>query len=134
MSTQDLYGFRSNDLEAARASVETTLGVELDPRNSSYRGGDYYCKSTEDKDEVLLQTNNDGEEDGWAEEDYKEFGVLLRVYSPEHGDDYKEALTDRDSGFILLERSVTTPSGVLRRMRYTGGKEETYFEKQINNV
>src|SRR6516165_511709 len=110
MSTQDLYGFRANDLEAARSSVETALGVKLDPRNSSYRGGDYYCKSTQDKDEVLLQTNNDGEEDGWAEEDYKEFGVLLRVYSPEHGDKYKKALTDRDRGFTLLERSLTTPS------------------------
>ncbi len=134
MSTQDLYGSRSDDLETARVLAENALGIELDSRNSSYRGGDYYCKNLGNKDEILLQTNSDGEEGGWAEEDHKNFGVLLRLYSPEHGDEYKNILADKDCNFILLERSLTTPSGVLRRMRYTDGREETYFEKQINTV
>lgn len=132
MSTQDLYGFRSNDLEEARASVEAALGVELSLHDSSYHGGDYYRKNTEANDEIVLQINDDGE--GWAEEDYKNYGVLLHVYSPERGDDYKKALTDRDGGFILLERSVSAPSGLLQRMRYTDGEEEIYFEKQTNDL
>jgi hypothetical protein len=135
MSTQDLYGSKAGGLEAARVRAEKTLGIELDSRNSSYRGGDYYSKNLENRDEVLLQINNDGEEGGWAEEDYKNFGILLRVYSPDHGDDYKKLLlADKDSGFTLLERSLTTPSGVLRRIRYADGKEETYFEKKIDGI
>jgi len=134
MSTEDLYGFKAGDLEAARILVEKTLGIELEPRNSSYHGGDYYSKKLESRDEIVLQVNNDGEEGGWAEEDYKDFGVLLRLYSPEHGDEYKKVLTSSDSGFVLLERSLTTPSGVLRNMRYTDGKEEIYFEKQLDTA
>jgi len=134
MSTEDLYGFKDGDLEAARILVEKTLGIELDPRNSSYHGGDYYSKKLESRDEIVLQVNNDGEEGGWADEDYKDFGVLLRLYSPEHGDEYKKVLASSDSGFVLLERSLTTPSGVLRNMRYTDGKEEVYFEKQLDTA
>jgi hypothetical protein len=134
MSTEDLYGFNAGDLKTARTLVERALGVELDLRHGSYHGGDYYSKQLENKDEILVQTNNDndGEEGCWADEDYKNFGVLLRVYSPERGDEYKSALTSNGSGFIILERSLTTPTRVLRRIRYVGDKEEVYFEKQLD--
>jgi hypothetical protein len=134
MSTEDLYGFNAGDLETARTLVEKALGVEFDLRNSSYHGGDYYSKQLDNKDEILVQTNNDndGQEGSWADEDYKNFGILLRVYSPEHGDEYKSILTSNGSGFIILERSLTTPTRVLRNIRYAGGKEEVYFEKQLD--
>ena len=134
MSTQDLFGLKSNDLEAARAVVERAFGLALEPRHSSYRGGDYYSNRLDNQDEIILQLNNDGEEGGWAEEDYKDFGVLLSVYSPENGDRYQKALVCANSGFVPLERSVTTPSRILRRMRYVDGKEEVYFEKQLDAV
>ena len=44
MSTQDLYGLKTDDLEAARSVAERALGVALELRNSSYYGGDYYQK------------------------------------------------------------------------------------------
>jgi hypothetical protein len=135
MSTEDLYGMKTDDLEEARILVEKTLAIELEPHNSSYHGGDYYSKKMENRDEILLQMNNDndGEEGSWANEDYKDFGILLQVYSPEHGDDYKKALSSKCSKFILLERSLTTPTRVLRNMRYVDGKEEIYFEKQLSH-
>jgi hypothetical protein len=134
MSTEDLYGVNTNDLEAARILVAKTPGIESEPRNSPYHGGDYYSKKLESNDEIVLHVNNDGEEGGWADEDYKDFGVLLRLYSPEHGDEYKNVLTSGDTGFVLLERSLTTPSGVLRDVRYTDGKEEIYFEKLLDTA
>jgi hypothetical protein len=36
------------------------------------------------------------------------------------------------SGFVPLERSVTTPSGILRRIRFVDGAEEIYFERQLD--
>ncbi len=133
MSTEDLYGMNTGDLEAARILVEKTLGVALEPRDSSYHGGAYYSKKTENRDEILLQINNDndGEEGSWAYEDYKGFGIILHVYSPEHGDEYKEILASHCCGFVLLERSLTTATKLLRNLRYIDGKEEIYFEKQL---
>jgi hypothetical protein len=133
MSTEDLYGLRTDDLEAARVVAERVLGVTLEPRNSSYYGGDYYRKRSDNADDVILQINNDGEADGWAEPDYREFGVLLRVFSPADGDRYKKALTCPHCGFIPLERSVTSPLRVVR-MRYTDGEEQIYFEKQLDHA
>jgi hypothetical protein len=65
---------------------------------------------------------------------YKDCVVLRCLYSLEHGYEYKNIFTLNRNGFVLLERSLTTPSGVLRRMRYTDGKEEIYFEKQLDTV
>ena len=130
MSTQDLYGQRTDDLEAARVVAERALGVALEPRHSSYYGGDYYRNKSDKHDEIILQLNNDGEEGGCAEEDYKEFGVLLRVFSLADGDRHKKALTCPQCGFVPLERSVTSTSRILR-MRYVGGEEQVYFEKQL---
>jgi hypothetical protein len=136
MSSQDLFGLKADDLEAAREVFERTFGLTLEPRHGSYHGGDYYSKKLENKDEFILQTNNDngGEEGSWAEEDYKDFGVLLYIFSPSDGDQYKKLLTCKQCGFVPLERSLTTPSRLLRKMRYVDGKEEVYFEKQLNAV
>jgi hypothetical protein len=133
MSTQDLYGLKTNDLEAARSVAERALGVALELRNSSYYGGDYYQQRFEKHDEITLQINHDGNDGGWAEEDYREFGVLLRVFSPDDGDRYKKALTCPQCGFVPLERSVASSSRILR-IRYVGGEEQVYFEKQLDSA
>jgi hypothetical protein len=132
MGTEDLFGLRSNHRESARAIVEKAFEVTLEPRHSSYHGGDYYNKRLSNKDEFILQVNSDGDEGGYAEEDYKDFGILLYVYSPVGCDRYKKALNC--SGFVPLERSVTTPSRILRRIRFVDGAEEIYFEKQLDPV
>ena len=78
--------------------------------------------------------NHDGNEGGWAEEDHREFGVLLRVFSPDDGDRYKKALTLHAMWFrsprTVCHLTVTHPS----RMRYIGGEEEVYFEKQLDSA
>jgi hypothetical protein len=136
MSTQDLFGLKTDDLETARGVFERTFGLTLEPRHGSYHGGDYYSRKLENGDEFTLQINNDndGEEGSWAEEGYKDFGVLLYVFSPSDGDQYKNRLTCKQCGFVPLERSLTTPSRLLRRMRYVDGKEEVYFETQLSAV
>ncbi len=125
MSTQDLYGLNT-DLETALALVEKTLALTLDPRHSAYHGGDYYAKQFPNQDEITLQLNNDGEEGGWAEEAYKEYDVLLYVYSPSDGDKYKQALTRPQGGITPLERSLSAPSGPPRKLHYVEGTEEAF--------
>jgi hypothetical protein len=124
MSTQDLFGLTCDDLGSARAIVEKALALTLDPRHSAYHGGDYYAKQFPNKDEITLQLNNDGEEGGWAEDAYKDYGVLLYVYSRSDGDTYKKALTCPTCGITPLERSLTPPSGLPHTVRFAEGAEE----------
>ena len=109
INKEDLFGLRSDDLESARTIVEKAFEVALEPRHSSYHGGDYYSKQLSNKDEFILKVNSDGEEGGYAEEDYKDFNILLCVYSPVDCDRYKKALNC--SGFVpartIRDQSIT---------------------------
>ena len=128
--------FLGEDMNTARALVESRTGIGLEPRSSSYHGGEYYANRPSETDTIILHINNDndGEEGSWAEEEYKEYGILLQITSPENTDGYQGALSAGDERFILLERSLTTPTGMLRRMRYRDGREEVYFEMQVNEL
>lgn len=135
MSTRDLYGWKSQDLDAARVLVERALGLTLEPRHGSYHGGDYFSKQLDCQDEIILQINNDndGEPGAWAEEDYQDFGVLLYLTSMTNSDSYQSAIVCQNSGFVLLERSLFTPAGLLRRTCLIDGSMEVVFERPLES-
>ncbi|MEO6807754.1 MAG: hypothetical protein ABI353_01395 [Isosphaeraceae bacterium] len=135
MSTRDLFGRKSNDLDAARVLVERALSLTLEPRYGSYHGGEYFSKQLDCQDKIILQINNDndGEPGAWADEDYQDFGILLSIESMTNGDLYQQALACQSSGFVLLERSLITPTGLLRRTRYNDGNVEVVFERPFES-
>jgi hypothetical protein len=59
MSTfrDDLYGWRHSDLTRAAQQVSRALGVDLELRLSSFRGGDYYTWSSPNGAEIIVQQN-----------------------------------------------------------------------------
>lgn len=71
-----LYGFTNIDLESARSIVETVTGCLLMPHESLYHGGDYYRLMKGDA-ALTLQRNYDCLDEGLAETDFPEAGVLI---------------------------------------------------------
>lgn len=102
--TFDLYGFRTDDLEAARASVESALGVQLQAHESSYHCGDYYCLGKDGEENLILQRNFDDFEEEWTEEQFKSTPILLYVNHTQRPEELEEALTSRIGGIALLRR------------------------------
>jgi hypothetical protein len=71
------YGWKNGDLDEAAARTEALLTIELEPRHSSFRGGDYYNWDGPDSGEIIVQRNFEDEEGELDEADYPEHLVLL---------------------------------------------------------
>ena len=99
----DLYGVRSASFDAARASVERAIGVELIRHDSDYLG-EYFLAGAVDGEHFQLQRNYHVGEEEWLEPDHRDTPYLLYVNNA--------AAPERTRA--LLERQ---PS--IRRLRHT---------------
>lgn len=53
----NLYGFRGDDIDEVERLISDTLGVEFTPKESSFKGGDYFSHRGSDRFEVTIETN-----------------------------------------------------------------------------
>jgi hypothetical protein len=103
--TFDVYGVSAADLESARSLVEDAIGIELEPRESSYRGGDYFGLGGPGGENFILQANHDAVEDEWAESQHRDVPFVLYVSESRRADQLRAAL-DATAGIRLLRREV----------------------------
>ena len=101
MRRYDVYGFHNPNLEEAIAIIESTLGVRLRLRDSSYRGI-YYCASVHAPHDYLLEAN--GQQTRWHST-YPEYGATLMVSDPPDMDAIREKLTSSRGDPVFL-RSI----------------------------
>jgi hypothetical protein len=104
MKTCDLYGFRNDDLEAAKLAVERSLGVRLAAHESLYLGGNYYRLGGLGGEHFILRRNIDLLDDEPAELEFPEIGILLYVNETEQARDLEQILTAKIEGLLLLRR------------------------------
>jgi len=85
--TVELWGFLSDDVEAAREETERLLGVTFRLHESETIGPYYFAELDEPESELTLRPNLDPDfdedvgdpDDAFAEPDFPDFGVLLYV-------------------------------------------------------
>ncbi len=101
--SEDLYGLTGYSLESARIAVERALGIEMEPHDSYYHGGDYYLGHKGD-DEIILQRNL--EVGDTAEEEFADVPMLLYVSSgrSEAAEEIERQLVTQVPGISLLRR------------------------------
>jgi hypothetical protein len=104
MRTDDLYGFRYDDLETARAAVEHALGIRLAAHESSYFGGDYYRLGRMREEHFILRRNIDLLDNEPAELEFPKMGILLYVEGTERSRELEQILTSKIPGLLLLRR------------------------------
>ena len=79
MTISALFGVRAPTFGAARATVESALGIAFEERESSHRGGPYFAFEGEALQELFLQENLEVPEYEPAEEDFPDERFLLYV-------------------------------------------------------
>jgi len=104
MNIYDLYGFRIEDLETVRATVENALSIKFIAHESSYRGGDYYRFGKIGEEEFTLQRNFNPIDKEWIEEEFQGFPILLYVDKTNRSEKIERLLAARIAEFSLLRR------------------------------
>jgi hypothetical protein len=94
----DTYGFKGSSLEEAAVTVEDLLGVELEQRESSYRGI-YYCAGKTHRRDLLLYKN------AGSNPAFTGYSVILDVNLLSNMDEIQSKLTARGE-VVLLETKV----------------------------
>lgn len=91
--TEDLYGLKVGDLQAAKESLLKAVCADFELHESSFHGGDYYRVSLGGGTGVL-QMNYDSFEEEYAEEKHSGYPVifLLTCVSVEEADGHKASL------------------------------------------
>ena len=92
--TVELWGFLSDDVEAAREEAERLLGVTFRLHESESIGPYYFAELDEPESELILRPNLDPDfdedsgdpDDAFAEPDFPDFGVLLYVERKSEGE------------------------------------------------
>lgn len=81
MKSYDLYGVKVNEITSAKLLIEEVLGVTMAEHESSYHCGVYFRVSSLDTGEenFILQKNFDEYEKEWAEDDFRDYLILLYV-------------------------------------------------------
>jgi hypothetical protein len=102
MKTHDVYAIPANDLEAARAVIETILGITLLPHNSLYIG-EYYLGKLNDE-EYQLRKNLDPMDGEPVDGRFPVTGLLLYVNGTQRAPEIERALLAQMPGVELLSR------------------------------
>lgn len=104
MKHEDLYGFRLDDLDAAKQSIDRALHVTLKLHDSSYYCGDYYRLHLPEGEELILQLNFDNVENELAEEEFPGFPILFWVCETARSAEIEELLRREFPDIVLLRR------------------------------
>jgi len=108
----ELWGFRGDDVEAARELLERMLQVEMTLFESETIGPYFFARFCEPHAELTLRPNFDPDWDGdpeddeaLAEPDFPDFGVLLYVDWNTEGHSCRERLQalGADAELLLVE-------------------------------
>ncbi|MBN6034097.1 hypothetical protein [Amycolatopsis sp. 195334CR] len=99
-----LYGSGDGDLDEVREIVEARLGVRLEPRESSYKGGDYFGADLAGGEVVTVMDNRVPDEDGEVlRPDHASYRTLVVLDETDRGDELVAALSG-ESRLRMLER------------------------------
>ncbi len=93
MKTFDLYGFNTDDLEAARLGIERALGIRLVALESLYLGGDYYRLGYGDEEQFVLRRNIDLLDGEPAELKFPQAQILFYVNATSRPEEIEKLLT-----------------------------------------
>jgi len=105
MKAYDVYGIDAPDLDSARDLVEARLGIRLEARESSYRGGDYYKMRGAGDESFILQRNYDPIENEWNEPEDEDKAFLLFVEETDRSAELTALLT-RDGAVVLIRHDT----------------------------
>jgi hypothetical protein len=83
-----LYGWKGRDLAGAAKQVAEALSIELELRDSSFRGGDYYNWDGPLGEELIVQRNFRDAEGELEYPEFPEHQVLLQASA------FEEAVLD----------------------------------------
>ena len=80
-----LFGYSGNNIERVAEVIASTLNVQPELRESSFRGGEYWLYS-DGEERATLQRNHDGSPTNEPAEDaFSEWPVLLYVEADKEG-------------------------------------------------
>lgn len=109
----DLYGFERESIDAARASVERALEIELVAHESSYLG-EYFRGGESAVEDLILQHNYHAALQQWVEPAHRDVPYLLYVTNPASPEVVRARL-EAESGVRRLRHTATRPeAGRLR--------------------
>lgn len=131
MKVSDLYGFQCDDIDQIRSVIESGLGISMEPRESSYRCGDYFLCVNAAGQRLALQQNFDEENQEWAEDDFKDCYVLLYVDSSGETTALRELLLSKIPAARLLRRKVLTDDNEYLSIDIIDGKEIIVIKRQL---
>lgn len=107
MTVSALFGVKASTLEGARALAERTLGVVLEERESSDRGGVYLKFRGQALQAVFLQENIEVPENEPAEVDFPQYQYLLYVSGISEDSEFLLALENAPQWFERLRTRVS---------------------------
>ena len=92
MAAYDLYGVKDLSISAASLSVEESLKLSFDRRESSYHGGEYYFSGNKESEHFTLKNNVDPFDGEAVEHEFPEYPILLYVDMTDRAEEVKGKL------------------------------------------
>ena len=86
-----IFELKADSLEDAASLINRTLKVQLDLKDSDFKGVYYASKRTSDGKRITVEENFNEYEDGWTIPEYQEIEFLLFLNCSEDDIDLKVA-------------------------------------------
>ena len=102
MSTYDLYGLKSDDLDGAKRLFDAMLSITFDPRESLYQGGDYYFYGDKSGEHFVLKRNLDPFDGDPSEINFPDYKILLYINDTHPANELRAAISSAESGVTHL--------------------------------
>ncbi len=103
MTTYDIYGVESGDLEEVRIAIESILGIKFAPHESSF-WGDYFL-GIHGEEEYKIIKNMEPISDDPFYEPFPKNGILLYIDKTNRADELETLLLTGIPGLRLLHRT-----------------------------
>ncbi|WP_299805062.1 hypothetical protein [Tardiphaga sp.] len=100
-----LFGIDTASLDKANALVELLLRTKLEPRESSFHGGNYFATRGADGEQLLVKSNFDRHAGEWSEPQYLHAPFLLYVNATHRAAEIEGAIGN-NAQISLLRRST----------------------------
>lgn len=102
MAIYDLYGFLSDDIDAARNLLEASLGIQFEVRDSDYLGGKYFQWGKTSNEHFVLKRNVDPIDDELAEMSFPNHRILFYVNDTSRSVYLQKRINKEAKNFVLL--------------------------------